>query len=162
MRRAAERGAIHGDCRSGRGSGFAKAPAHYLGHRERLRERFRAAGSDAVSDYELLELVLFWSIAGRQWRSPTRSSSASCSSTSATSSLPTKSSRPTRSIMRRSIRAKSSSARWNCRRLQSSSSTPRSITSSSQVPVYAKTTLAGCHMSQPAALRLRCASAGPQ
>jgi DNA repair protein RadC len=32
---------------------------HYHGHRERLRERFRTAGSAAVSDYELLELVLF-------------------------------------------------------------------------------------------------------
>jgi DNA repair protein RadC len=32
---------------------------HYYGHRERLRERFRARGSDAVADYELLELILF-------------------------------------------------------------------------------------------------------
>jgi len=32
---------------------------HYHGHRERLRARFREAGSDAVTDYELLELVLF-------------------------------------------------------------------------------------------------------
>jgi DNA repair protein RadC len=32
---------------------------HYYGHRERLRERFRACGSDAVADYELLELILF-------------------------------------------------------------------------------------------------------
>ena len=32
---------------------------HYHGHRERLRERFRGAGPDALSDYELLELVLF-------------------------------------------------------------------------------------------------------
>lgn len=38
--------------------GFAEAP-HYHGHRERLRERFREAGADALSDYELLELVLF-------------------------------------------------------------------------------------------------------
>ncbi len=38
--------------------GFADAP-HYHGHRERLRERFRSAGADALSDYELLELVLF-------------------------------------------------------------------------------------------------------
>jgi DNA repair protein RadC len=45
--------------RSGRESGVAEAPPHYHGHRERLRERFREAGSDAVSDYELLELVLF-------------------------------------------------------------------------------------------------------
>ena len=32
---------------------------HYLGHRERLRERFHSAGADALSDYELLEMVLF-------------------------------------------------------------------------------------------------------
>ena len=32
---------------------------HYHGHRERLRDRFREAGSDALSDYELLELLLF-------------------------------------------------------------------------------------------------------
>jgi DNA repair protein RadC len=38
--------------------GFSEAP-HYHGHRERLRERFRDAGADALSDYELLELVLF-------------------------------------------------------------------------------------------------------
>jgi hypothetical protein len=45
--------------RSGRGPGVAEAPPHYHGHRERLRGRFRDAGSDAVTDYELLELVLF-------------------------------------------------------------------------------------------------------
>jgi DNA repair protein RadC len=38
--------------------GFAEAP-HYHGHRERLRERFREAGANALSDYELLEMVLF-------------------------------------------------------------------------------------------------------
>jgi len=32
---------------------------HYHGHRERLRERFYAAGPDALSDYELLEMALF-------------------------------------------------------------------------------------------------------
>ena len=32
---------------------------HYLGHRERLRERFGAAGHSALPDYELLELLLF-------------------------------------------------------------------------------------------------------
>jgi DNA repair protein RadC len=32
---------------------------HYHGHRERLRERFYAAGAEALSDYELLELALF-------------------------------------------------------------------------------------------------------
>jgi DNA repair protein RadC len=34
-------------------------PPHYHGHRQRLRERFLATGADALSDYELLELVLF-------------------------------------------------------------------------------------------------------
>jgi DNA repair protein RadC len=34
-------------------------PPHYHGHRERLRERFRQAGPGALSDYELLEMVLF-------------------------------------------------------------------------------------------------------
>ncbi|MGL5363285.1 MAG: RadC family protein [Bosea sp. (in: a-proteobacteria)] len=38
---------------------------HYLGHRDRLRERFVETGSDALPDYELLELVLFRSIPRR-------------------------------------------------------------------------------------------------
>ena len=38
---------------------------HYHGHRERLRARFLAAGSDALPDYELLELVLFGAIPRR-------------------------------------------------------------------------------------------------
>jgi DNA repair protein RadC len=37
----------------------AEPAPHYHGHRERLRGRFRGAGADAVSDYELLELLLF-------------------------------------------------------------------------------------------------------
>jgi DNA repair protein RadC len=32
---------------------------HYLGHRERLRRRFREAGADALPDYELLQMILF-------------------------------------------------------------------------------------------------------
>ena len=44
--------------------GLSEAP-HYDGHRERLRLRFREAGSEAVSDYELLELVLFRAIPQR-------------------------------------------------------------------------------------------------
>jgi DNA repair protein RadC len=44
---------------------LAEASPHYHGHRERLRARFREAGSDAVSDYELLELVLFRAIPQR-------------------------------------------------------------------------------------------------
>jgi DNA repair protein RadC len=38
---------------------------HYHGHRERLRERFRSAGDAALSDYEMLELVLFRAIPQR-------------------------------------------------------------------------------------------------
>jgi DNA repair protein RadC len=34
----------------------------YLGHRERLRDRFLAGGADAMPDYELLEMVLFRAI----------------------------------------------------------------------------------------------------
>lgn len=30
------------------------AKPHYLGHRERLRKRFREGGPDALPDYELL------------------------------------------------------------------------------------------------------------
>jgi DNA repair protein RadC len=40
------------------GSTRPKPKLHYHGHRTRLRQRFRDAGADAVSDYELLELVL--------------------------------------------------------------------------------------------------------
>ncbi len=42
-----------------------ETPAHYLGHRERLRGRLLEAGPDAVADYELLELVLFRAIPRR-------------------------------------------------------------------------------------------------
>src|SRR5579871_4754192 len=38
---------------------------HYHGHRQRLRERFLAAGPDALPDYEMLELLLFLSIPQR-------------------------------------------------------------------------------------------------
>jgi DNA repair protein RadC len=40
-------------------AGLEEAAPHYHGHRERLRARFNDAGSDAVTDYELMELVLF-------------------------------------------------------------------------------------------------------
>ena len=46
-------------------AGLSEAPPHYHGHRERLRGRFREAGAEAVSDYELLELVLFRAIPQR-------------------------------------------------------------------------------------------------
>jgi DNA repair protein RadC len=46
--------------------GLAEGPTpHYLGHRERLRERFLDAGPEAVTEYELLELVLFRAIPRR-------------------------------------------------------------------------------------------------
>ena len=42
------------------------APAQtHLGHRDRLRERFRKGGANAMPDYELLELVLFRAIPRR-------------------------------------------------------------------------------------------------
>ena len=40
----------------------AGATFTYLGHRERLRERFLEGGSAALPDYELLEMVLFRAI----------------------------------------------------------------------------------------------------
>lgn len=39
--------------------------AHHAGHRDRLRERFLRGGTDAVHDYELLELMLFAAIPRR-------------------------------------------------------------------------------------------------
>ncbi len=43
----------------------AGAAPHYHGHRDRLRQRFVQAGSDALHDYEMLELVLFRAIPRR-------------------------------------------------------------------------------------------------
>ena len=43
-------------------TGFAEAAValpHYYGHRQRLRERMMAAGSETLPDYELLEMLLF-------------------------------------------------------------------------------------------------------
>lgn len=40
----------------------AAAKPHYVGHRDRLRERFAGSPDDALADYELLELLLFRSI----------------------------------------------------------------------------------------------------
>jgi DNA repair protein RadC len=39
--------------------GLAEASPHYHGHRDRLRDRFREAGAEALADYELLELLLY-------------------------------------------------------------------------------------------------------
>lgn len=38
---------------------------HFLGHRERLRERFRRGGNAALNDYEFLELILFRAVPRR-------------------------------------------------------------------------------------------------
>jgi DNA repair protein RadC len=46
-------------------NGLAEGMPHYLGHRERLRERFLEGGPEAVTEYELLELVLFRAIPRR-------------------------------------------------------------------------------------------------
>jgi DNA repair protein RadC len=43
----------------------AELPQHSSGHRERLRERFEQGGSEAIPDYELLELVLYAAIPRR-------------------------------------------------------------------------------------------------
>jgi DNA repair protein RadC len=42
----------------------ATAPLH-MGHRQRLRDRFRTGGPEALPDYELLELILFRAIPRR-------------------------------------------------------------------------------------------------
>ena len=52
---------------------FLEAPApHYPGHRQRLRERSRKGGSDAMPDYELLELVLFRALPLRDTKEPAK------------------------------------------------------------------------------------------
>ncbi|MCX5998209.1 MAG: hypothetical protein NTU41_01090, partial [Chloroflexi bacterium] len=46
------------------GSADNAAP-HYLGHRRRLRQRFRRALGDGFHDYELLELLLTYAMPRR-------------------------------------------------------------------------------------------------
>jgi DNA repair protein RadC len=38
---------------------------HYINHRKRLRERFQKTGAEGMYDYELLELLLTFSIPRR-------------------------------------------------------------------------------------------------
>jgi DNA repair protein RadC len=45
------------------------AAPHFHGHRARLRQRFLQAGSDALHDYEMLELILFRAIPRRDVKS---------------------------------------------------------------------------------------------
>jgi len=59
----------HGDAkplkRAARARGLEEEAPHYLGHRQRLRDRFMEAGEHAIADYELMELLLFRAIARR-------------------------------------------------------------------------------------------------
>ncbi len=43
-------------------AGFKPPQPHFLGHRDRLKDRFANGGPDAMPDYELLEMVLFRAI----------------------------------------------------------------------------------------------------
>ena len=43
----------------GHGSFFEGTAPLHVGHRQRLRDRFRKGGAEAMPDYELLELILF-------------------------------------------------------------------------------------------------------
>jgi DNA repair protein RadC len=68
--------ALAGDGVPASAPGFAEAPMrfvgrqragtsekpHYHGHRQRLRERFRESDGEGMPDYELLELLLFFSV----------------------------------------------------------------------------------------------------
>ena len=44
------------------GDGSTRPEPHYLGHRNRLRKRFRRAGGKGLHDYELLELLLTYAL----------------------------------------------------------------------------------------------------
>ncbi len=50
---------VAGKLTRGATGGQPKPQPDYLGHRERLRQRFVAASAEALADYELLELLLF-------------------------------------------------------------------------------------------------------
>ncbi len=47
---------------TGAGTAAVRGKPHFLGHRERLRERFTGVGPQALADYELLEMLLFFSV----------------------------------------------------------------------------------------------------
>jgi DNA repair protein RadC len=48
--------------KAGHNSGFAEPRPHYHGHRSRVRDKVLKAGIEPLPDYELLELLLFYSI----------------------------------------------------------------------------------------------------
>jgi len=56
---------ISGDQPKSARNGKTGAKPHYMGHRQRLRQRFMEGGPDALPDYELLELILFRAIPRR-------------------------------------------------------------------------------------------------
>lgn len=61
-----DRGPVASPDGSGAQHSFLEAPQPlYSGHRQRLRDRFRQGGAEALPDYELLELVLFRAIPRR-------------------------------------------------------------------------------------------------
>ncbi|MBI1868556.1 MAG: DNA repair protein RadC [Methylocystis sp.] len=57
--------AAKGAAGGGGGGGLREESPHFLGHRQRLRDRFLEAGEAALADYELLELLLFRAITRR-------------------------------------------------------------------------------------------------
>jgi DNA repair protein RadC len=69
------------------GAGDEGSP-HYLGHRDRLRQRFSESGGISLPDYELLELVLFRSIPRRDVKALAKSLIARFGSFAETLSAP--------------------------------------------------------------------------
>ncbi len=55
------------------GSFFEGAAPLHAGHRQRLRDRFRKGGADALPDYELLELILFRALPRRDTKALAKS-----------------------------------------------------------------------------------------
>ena len=51
--------------KAGAEGGLREEAPHFLGHRQRLRDRFMEAGESSFADYELLELLLFRAITRR-------------------------------------------------------------------------------------------------
>ncbi len=103
---------------SGRKAGLSEAPPHYHGHLERLHGRFREAGSDALSDFELLELVLFRAIPQRDVKPLAKALIANLAP------LPKSSQRRRRGLRksRASATRRSPSSRWCTRRAGSPAS----------------------------------------
>lgn len=54
-----------GSSDDGQAGGDGRGKPHYVGHRQRLRQRFLESGAQALPDYELVELILFGAIPRR-------------------------------------------------------------------------------------------------